>query len=60
MNDLRMFELARDLAAAKSRQDVPAALRLLHPTMLLESPAFGTSTATPATATPWSAGAQRG
>ena len=32
-----MFELAHDLAAAKSRQDVPAALRLLHPKMLLES-----------------------
>ena len=37
-----MLELAHDLAAAKSRQDVPAALRLLHPEMLLESPAFGT------------------
>ena len=37
-----MFELAHELAVAKSRQDVPAALRLLHPEMLLESPAFGT------------------
>jgi predicted ester cyclase len=37
-----MFELATHLADAKSRQDVPAALKLLHPTMLLESPAFGT------------------
>lgn len=36
-----MFELAHDLAVAKSRQDVPAALRLLHPEMLLESPALG-------------------
>jgi len=34
--------LARDLAAAKSRQDVPAALRLLHPEMLLECPPFRT------------------
>lgn len=37
-----MFELATQLAVAKSRQDVPTALKLLHPTMLLESPAFGT------------------
>ena len=43
-----MFELAHDLAAAKSRQDVPAALRLLHPEMLLESPAFGTRACGPA------------
>src|SRR6516225_7274233 len=42
MDDHRMFELAHDLAVAKSRQDVPAAARLLHPGMLLESPAFGT------------------
>src|SRR5271170_5699539 len=42
MNGNRMFGLAHDLAVAKSRQDVPAALRLLHPEMLLESPAFGT------------------
>jgi len=38
----RMIELAGVLAAAKSRQDVPAALRCLHPDMLLVSPAFGT------------------
>lgn len=38
-----MIELARELAVAKSRQDVPAALRLLHDDMLLEAPAFGTS-----------------
>jgi predicted ester cyclase len=38
-----MFELAQALAVAKSRQDVPAALKLLHRDMLLESPAFGTS-----------------
>lgn len=37
-----MFELAQRLAAAKSRQDVPAAMRLLHPEMLLEAPALGT------------------
>ena len=33
----RMFELAQALTVAKSRQDVPAALKLLHPDMLLES-----------------------
>jgi predicted ester cyclase len=43
-----MLELAQDLAAAKSRQDVPAALRLLHPEMLLEAPAFGTRACGPA------------
>jgi predicted ester cyclase len=32
-----MIELAGELAIAKSHQDVPAALRLLHPEMLLES-----------------------
>ena len=42
MNSDRMFELAQALAFAKSRQDVPAALKVLHPDMLLESPAFGT------------------
>lgn len=42
MNSRRMFELAQALAAAKSRQDVPAAMKLFHPDMLLESPAFGT------------------
>lgn len=42
MNGYRMFELAHDLAVAKSRQDVPAAVRLLHPRMLLESAALGT------------------
>lgn len=31
------------LAVAKSRQDVPAALKALHEEMLLETPAFGTS-----------------
>jgi predicted ester cyclase len=48
MNHHRMFELAHDLAVAKSRRDVPAALRLLHPEMLLESPAFGTRVRGPA------------
>ena len=43
MNSDRMFELAQALAAAKSRQDVPAALAVLHDDMLLETPAFGTS-----------------
>jgi predicted ester cyclase len=43
-----MFELAHGLAVAKSRQDVPAALRLLHPQVLLESPAFGTRACGPA------------
>jgi predicted ester cyclase len=43
MNRNRMFELAQKLAGAKSRQDVPAAVKLLHEDMLLETPAFGTS-----------------
>lgn len=43
MNSDRMFELAQALATAKSRQDVPAALKVLHDDMLLETPAFGTS-----------------
>ncbi|MER6764052.1 MULTISPECIES: ester cyclase [Amycolatopsis] len=42
MTDSWMVELARELAVAKSRRDVPAALRLMHPGMLLETPAFGT------------------
>lgn len=42
MKDNRMFELAQALAFAKSRQDVPTAVKLLHEEMLLESPAFGT------------------
>lgn len=42
MDSEKMFELAQALAAAKSRQDVPAALKLLHQDMLLENPAFGT------------------
>ena len=42
MNSDRMFELAQALAVAKSRQDVPAALKVLHDEMLLENPAFGT------------------
>lgn len=36
------FALAQALAVAKSRQDIPAALDLLHPDMTLETPAFGT------------------
>jgi len=42
MNGERMFELAEKLAIAKSRQDVAAALTVLHPDMVLETPAFGT------------------
>src|SRR5215471_8398562 len=42
MDPIRMFELARALAEAKSRCDLPAAMRLLHPDMRLETPAFGT------------------
>jgi hypothetical protein len=38
-----MFELAQALAVAKSRQDVPAAMKLFHTEMVLETPAFGTS-----------------
>ncbi len=42
MDGRRMFELAQALAVAKSRQDVPAAIKLFHDDMVLESPAFGT------------------
>lgn len=42
MDGGRMFELAERLAIAKSRQDVSAALEVLHPDMVLETPAFGT------------------
>ncbi len=37
-----MFALASALADAKGRQDLPAALRLLHSDIILETPAFGT------------------
>ncbi len=43
MDGDRMFELAQALAAAKSRQDVARATELLHPEMVLETPAFGTT-----------------
>lgn len=43
MDGDRMFELAQALAVAKSGQDLPAAMRLLHPSMVLDSPAFGTT-----------------
>ncbi|WP_406238767.1 ester cyclase [Nocardia sp. NBC_01009] len=43
MDGHRMFELAQILAVAKSKQDLPAALRLLHPEMVLENLAFGTT-----------------
>jgi predicted ester cyclase len=42
MDSNRMFALAQALAIAKSRQDVAAAMRVLHPDMVLETPAFGT------------------
>lgn len=42
MDSRRMFALAERLAVAKSRQDVAAALDVLHPDMVLETPAFGT------------------
>ena len=42
MDTARMFALAQTLAAAKSRQDLPAAMKLFHPDMVLETPAFGT------------------
>jgi predicted ester cyclase len=42
MDSNRMFELAQELAVAKSRQDLSAAMKLLDTDMLLESPAFGT------------------
>ncbi|MGI5170666.1 ester cyclase [Spirillospora sp. CA-253888] len=48
MEDDRMVELAWALAVAKSRQDVPAAMRLLHPEMVLECPAFGITARGPA------------
>ncbi|WP_314944987.1 ester cyclase [Bradyrhizobium cosmicum] len=42
MDGNQMFNLAQQLAVAKSRQDVAAALALLDKDMLLEGPAFGT------------------
>jgi predicted ester cyclase len=42
MDGNRMFELAQELAVAKSRQDLAAAMKLLDKDMLLEAPAFGT------------------
>lgn len=41
ISEIRMLELAKALAAAKSRQDVSAGLEFLHPDMVLENPAFG-------------------
>jgi hypothetical protein len=37
MTDSQMFALAKALAVAKSRQDVPAALEVLHPEMVLQT-----------------------
>jgi len=42
VNTARMSALAQALAVAKSRQDLPAAMKLFHPNMVLETPAFGT------------------
>lgn len=42
MDSRRMLELAQALATAKNRRDVPAAMELFHPDMVLEAPAFGT------------------
>jgi predicted ester cyclase len=42
MDGRKMFALAQALAVAKSRQDLPAAMKLFHEDMLLEAPAFGT------------------
>jgi hypothetical protein len=42
MDGNRMFELAQALAAAKSRQDLSAALKVLDKDIVLEAPAFGT------------------
>ncbi|MDE1670964.1 ester cyclase [Nocardia gipuzkoensis] len=41
MGDDWMMGLATELAVVKSRQDVAAALRLMHDEMILETPAFG-------------------
>jgi predicted ester cyclase len=43
MDGDRMFELAQSLATAKSQQNLPAAIELLHEEMVLETPAFGTT-----------------
>jgi predicted ester cyclase len=48
MDGHRMFELAQALAGAKSRRDVPAAMKLFHQDMVLEAPAFGTTARGPA------------
>ncbi|MEU1041493.1 ester cyclase [Streptomyces sp. NPDC005551] len=42
MDGERMYQLARELAAAKNDQDVPAALELFHSDMTLWAPALGT------------------
>lgn len=41
MDSGRMFELAHALATAKSKKDLPAAMKLFHADMVLETPAFG-------------------
>ena len=42
MDGQAMFAMVQALAIAKSRQDVPTAMKLFHEDMLLEAPAFGT------------------
>ena len=42
MNGDGMFALAQALPAAKSRQDLPAAMELFHRDIVLDTPAFGT------------------
>jgi len=42
MHSDRRFRLVTELAVAKSRQDLPAAMRLFHRDMLLKCPPFGT------------------
>ncbi|MEU1020580.1 nuclear transport factor 2 family protein [Streptomyces sp. NPDC005904] len=43
-----MFELAKALADTKSRQDIPASMKLLHREMTLSAPALGTTAHGPA------------
>jgi predicted ester cyclase len=40
VDDHQVFDLAQALAVAKSRQDVPAAMRLLHRDIVLQCPAL--------------------
>jgi len=42
MDGQAMFAMVQALAIAKSRHDVPTAMKMFHEDMLLEAPAFGT------------------